>query len=82
MFPQLIGPLMMKTPLQGGHTLVHAAISRDAVSDDRDASEGLYFDNGRAKRTSAFTSDVRNQEKLWRKTMEMLGMKDFFSEAQ
>ena len=67
-----MGPILMKTAKQGGHTLVHAAISRDA-----EGKGGAYFDNGRAKRTSAFTSDRANQERLWTKTMEMLSMREF-----
>ncbi len=61
--------MMMKTPEQGGDTLVHAAISTEV-----EGKGGLYFENFYPARNSSFTQDKRNQVSFTDKlTCEMLG---------
>ena len=68
----LLARLLMKTPEQGGDTLVHAALDPDLT-----ISKKVYLENCRPARNSSFTSTVDNQAKLWGITCSLLGIDEF-----
>ena len=59
--------LFFKTAKQGGDSIVYAATSLDI-----EGKGGLYIDNSRLARSSAFVNNIANQDTLWRKTCELL----------
>jgi len=63
--------LVMKTPSQGGDTLVHAAL------DPSLPPSGAYMENCRPARSSSFSRDTRAQQKLWELTCSILNIRDF-----
>lgn len=67
----ILASLLMKTPEQGGQILVHAACSPDVTEG------GKYLTNYHESRSSSFVRDQLNQQELWNKTMDMLGIKEF-----
>jgi len=65
---------LMKTPEQGGDTLVHAAVGPDLENTDG----GLYLENSQAYTPSSFCRNLENQLKLWNKSCELCGIEEFF----
>lgn len=63
---------MMKTPKQGGDTIIFSAISKTI-----EGQSGQYYDNGRVFKPSAFTRRVSNQVKLWNASLRLVGLEDF-----
>jgi len=63
--------LLMKTPQQGGDTLVHAALDGGITKNT------LYMENCRAARVSDFTRNKNNQKKLWDWSCNLLDIKNF-----
>ena len=60
----------MKTPEQGGDTIVHAVM-------DQDLTQACHLENHRAVGVSSWTGDTDNQDKLWRVTCELLNIATF-----
>lgn len=65
--------LIMKTPSQGGDTVVNATVSPQEFS----GRKHIYLENSRPAYRSSFTSSVGNQAKLWGKTCKMLEIQEF-----
>jgi len=63
--------LIMKTPEQGGDTLVYAAL------DDGVDKETLYMENCKPASISNFTSTADTQQKMWEVTCSLLGIQHF-----
>lgn len=64
--------MFMKSPEQGGDTLVHAA-----VSPQMEAKGGLYLENSHVATSSNFTNLLANQKMLWDKTCSLLNIQEF-----
>jgi hypothetical protein len=64
----------MKSPDQGGETLVHAA-----VSPDLEGKGGLYLENSKERQSTSFTRNIENQLKLWNISCELCKITDFFA---
>ena len=71
---QVLMGFLMKTPEQGGDTLVHAAVGPDLENTDG----GLYLENSQAYTPSSFCRNLENQLKLWNKSCELVGIEEFF----
>jgi len=65
--------LIMKTPAQGGDTVVNATICPQKFSEKKH----IYLENSQPASRSSFTSSVGNQAKLWGKTCKMLAIQEF-----
>jgi len=63
----------MKTPEQGGDTLVHAATDPEI-----EGKGGLYFENSQVYTPKYFTRVLKNQGKLWNYSCEACNIEDFF----
>lgn len=63
--------LIMKTPEQGGDTLVYAAL------DESVDKETLFMENCRSASTSNFTSTADTQQKMWEVTCSLLEIQHF-----
>ena len=61
-----IGALFMRSPRQGGDTLVHAA-----VSPELEGRGGLYLENSQVRTPSSFCRNLENQVKLWQLSCEL-----------
>ncbi len=72
-FQGLFG-FLMKSPSQGADTILHAS-----VSPSLEGMGGLYLENSRAAEPSSFSIRLDHQSKMWSTSLEMLGIKDFFS---
>lgn len=64
---------IMKTPAQGGETVVNATICPQEFS----GKKHIYLENSKPAYRSSFTSSVENQAKLWGKTCKMLSIQEF-----
>ena len=62
----------MKSPTQGGDSIVHASLSRDL-----EGQGGLYLENSRPRTPSAFVQSIENQAALWSKSLELTDIKEF-----
>ena len=62
--------LVMKTPEQGGDTIVHAVTGQDLT-------QACHLENHRAVRVSSWAGNNDNQDKLWRVTCDMLSINTF-----
>ena len=62
----------MKSPEQGGDTLVHAA-----VAPELEHQGGLYLENSQVYTPNSFCRDVENQSKLWNESTKLLDIGDF-----
>ena len=60
----------MKTPEQGGDTIVHAVTGQNL-------SQASHLENHRAVGVSSWSGDADNQDKLWRVTCDMLDINTF-----
>jgi len=69
----LVARLVMKTPEQGGDTLVHAVVDPELPVQ----GGGLHLENHRPSRVSSFCQDKVNQEKLWSNTCALLHIQTF-----
>ena len=69
----LFARLVMKTPEQGGDTIVHAVLDQDMLS----WGQSLHLENHRESRVSSWCQSRDNQEKLWRLTCDMLQINNF-----
>ena len=67
--------LVMKTPEQGGDTVVHAVVDPDLPGQ----GGGLHLENHRPGRVSSFCGSKLNQEKLWSNTCALLQIEKFGS---
>ena len=65
----------MKTPEQGGDTVVQAVLDPDLTAQ----GGGLHLENHRPARVSSFCQSQENQEKLWSKTCALLEIEKFGS---
>ena len=65
----------MKTPEQGGDTVVQAVLEPDLPRQ----GGGLHLENHRAARVSSFCQSKLNQEKMWSKTCALLQIEKFGS---
>ena len=65
--------MVMKTPEQGGDTLVHAVVDPDLPG----RGGGLHLENHRPARVSSFCGSEENQEKLWTNTCALLQIEHF-----
>ena len=63
----------MKTPEQGGDTLVHAA-----ASPQLEAKGGHYLENSHIAMSASFSSNLENQVKMFNKSCEACGINNFF----
>ena len=70
---QLSVRLVMKTPEQGGDTLVHAVVDPDLLKQ----GGGLHLENHRPASPSSFCQNILHQEKLWVNTCALLGIEKF-----
>ena len=70
--------LVMKTPEQGGDTLVHAVVDPDLPG----LGGAKHLENHRPGRVSSFCQSQANQEKLWTNTCALLQIKNFGSESE
>jgi len=57
---------LMKTPSQGGDTIVHAAVSQEA------SESGVYLENCHSSWSSSFVNDRELQKRLWKNTCDAL----------
>lgn len=64
---------LMKTPKQGGDTLVHAVAAPEI-----EGKGGLYFENSQEYTPKHFTRVLLNQVKLWNYSCEACNIEDFF----
>jgi len=71
----LVARLVMKTPEQGGDTLVHAVLAPELPGQ----GGGLHLENHRPARISSFCQSKLNQEKLWSNTCALLQIENFGS---
>jgi len=65
----LLAKLVMKTPEQGGDTIVHAALDT--------LNQGSHLENHREARVSSWCQNVDHQNKMWSVTCTMLGIDKF-----
>ena len=63
----------MKSPEQGGDTLVHAAIAPEL-----ETKGGFYLENSQVYTPNSFCRNLENQLKLWNISCELCGINDFF----
>lgn len=70
----LLARLMMKTPEQGGDTVVYAAMAPELSSQ---RYGGVYLENSHPARNSSFTSSPENQARLWQLTASMLDVHEY-----
>ncbi len=63
----------MKTPRQGAETLIHAAIGADI-----EGQGGIYLENSHVATPLALTADENVQDKLWKESMQFVGLEKFF----
>lgn len=71
-FIHLLGIVFMKSPDQGGDTIVYAALSPEI-----EGRGGLYLDNSQPGRVASFASDPANQQRMWDAQNEILGIRQF-----
>ena len=64
--------MLMKSPSQGGDTIVHALCSTDL-----EGKGGTYMRHYKEKPSNYVTSSAENQKKLWDVTMKILKIKEF-----
>lgn len=69
----LLARAVMKTPEQGGDTLVHAVMDPDLAT----RGTGLHLENHRPVGVSSFAGRRENQEKMWADTCRLLGIQNF-----
>ena len=65
----------MKTPEQGGDTVVQAVIDPDLPTQ----GTGLHLENHKPARVSSFCQSKLNQEKMWTNTCALLQIEKFGS---
>ena len=63
----------MKTPKQGGDTIVHAALDPTLAT----WGQGLHLENHRAARVSSWCQNQDHQDKMWSVTCQMLNIEKF-----
>ena len=66
--------IFFKTAKQGADSIVYAAVSSEIAE-----KGGLYLDNARPVRSSAFVNDFNTQAILWQNTCDILEITDFGS---
>ena len=71
----LVVKLVMKTPEQGGDTVVQAVLDPDLPGQ----GGGLHLENHRPAAVSSFCQSQLNQEKLWTNTCALLEIEKFGS---
>ena len=64
----------MKTPQQGGDTLVYAATAHEI-----EGKGGLYLENSQVYTPKQFTRVLKNKGKLWNYSCEACNIEDFFN---
>jgi len=69
----LLARAVMKTPEQGGDTLVHAVMDPDLVT----KGSGLHLENHRPVSVSSFADRREHQEKMWSDTCRLLHIQRF-----
>jgi len=69
--------MVMKTAVQGGDTLVHAALAPELATAD---TSRKYLENSRLCGISDFTGSLENQRKLWEASCQMLNIQEFGKE--
>ncbi|XP_028044480.1 uncharacterized protein LOC113555286 [Rhopalosiphum maidis] len=62
----------LKTPEQGAQTTLHCSIDEKAGEEN-----GLYYSDCKVKEPSALAKDPELAKKLWDKSIEMVGLKDY-----
>ncbi|XP_022178850.1 retinol dehydrogenase 12-like isoform X2 [Myzus persicae] len=62
----------VKTPEQGAQTTLHCSIDEKAGEET-----GLYYSDCKAIEPSALAKDTELAKKLWEKSVEMVGLKDY-----
>ena len=62
----------MKTGKQGSDSILFAAISKSL-----EGKGGIYMDNSQIVKSSDFSLDALNQEKMWNISRELTGVKTF-----
>ena len=67
--------LVMKTPEQGGDTVVQAVLDPDLPGQ----GGGLHMENHRPAAVSSFCQSQLNQQKLWTNTCALLEIEKFGS---
>lgn len=65
----------MKSPEQGGDTLVHAALSPEL-----EGKGGLYLENSQEATPSSFSRNIENQIKMWNASCQACGISEFFQQ--
>ena len=65
--------LFMKSPKQGGDTLVHAA-----VAPELEGKSGLYLENSKIRTPSAYSRNIENQVKMFKASCQLCGIQEFF----
>lgn len=70
---QVLFGLLMKTPKQGGDTLVHAALSPEL-----DGKSGLYLENSKIRTPSGYSRNIENQVKMFKASCQLCGIQEFF----
>ena len=63
----------MRTPEQGGDTVVQAVVDPDLPAQ----GGGLHLENHKPARVSSFCQSKLNQEKLWSNTCALLQIEQF-----
>ncbi|XP_050534719.1 retinol dehydrogenase 11-like isoform X2 [Daktulosphaira vitifoliae] len=64
--------LFLKTPHQGAQTTIHCAIDEKAGTET-----GLYYSNCQVKEPSSMAKDIILAKKLWKKSLNMVGLTNF-----
>lgn len=59
----------MKTPQEGGDSIVHALLSQEL-----EHKGGLYLENSQPRQSSTFTRDLSNQDKMFKLSCDALGI--------
>lgn len=60
---------LMKTPQEGGDSIVHALLSQEL-----EHKGGLYLENSQPRQSSTFTRDLSNQDKMFKLSCDALGI--------
>lgn len=65
--------LLMKSPEQGGDTLVHAALAPEL-----EGKGGLYLENSHIATPSSFTRNLEHQIKMWKRSCDACQIENYF----
>ncbi|XP_050534710.1 retinol dehydrogenase 13-like isoform X3 [Daktulosphaira vitifoliae] len=72
LYSLLISYFIMKTPHQGAQTTIHCAIDEKAGTET-----GLYYSECQVKEPSSVAKDIILAKKLWKKSLNMVGLTNF-----